>query len=187
MGILSVICPNCQSRLSLQDMPGIQDKKLTCPVCKYKAKVSVFQMGQAGKGGLGASDEATQLPASFGKQANFDFGQIKVVQTGETFELHMGHQVIGRSAQSSTADIQIGGEHYKDEYMSRQHVQIDVVKTQSGIEHHLIEIGSKNIVLLNGKKIMRGDEIVLSFGDKLTLGKTEVVLEETDKESTRIV
>ena len=34
---------------------------------------------------------------------------------------------------------------------------------------------------------MRGDEIVLSFGDKLTLGKTEVVLEETDKESTRIV
>ena len=70
--------------------------------------------------------------------------------------------------------------------MSRRHVQIDVVKTPQGIEHHLVEIGSKNIIQLNGSDIKRGDELVLKFGDKLTLGKTEVILEESDEEATLV-
>lgn len=77
MGVLSVVCPNCRSRLSVQDVPGIQDKILACPICKYKAKVSLYQMGQAGKGGQGASDEATRLPGSFGQQVKTDTGQIE--------------------------------------------------------------------------------------------------------------
>lgn len=187
MGVISVVCPNCRSRLSIQDVPGIQDKILPCPICKYKAKVSVYQMGQAGKGGQGASDEATRLPGAFGQQIKTDTGQMRVIQTGQICELRMGSQVIGRLAQSGTADLQIGSDHYSDMYMSRRHVQIDVVKTPYGVEHHLVEIGSKNIIQLNGKDIMRGDEIILNFGDKLTLGKTDIILEETDEESTKIV
>ncbi len=186
MGVISVVCPNCRSRLSIQDMPGIQDKMLSCPICKYKAKVSVYQIGQAGKGGQGASDEDTQMPASCG-QIKTDTGQMRVIQTGQICELRMGSQVLGRLAQSGTADLQIGSDNYRDEYMSRRHVQVDVIKTAKGVEHHLVEIGSKNIIRLNGKEIMRGDEIVLNFGDKLTLGKTDIVLEETDDEATRIV
>lgn len=187
MGTISVVCPNCRSRLSIQDVPGIQDKMLACPICKYKAKVSLYQMGQAGKGGQGASDEATQLPGAFIQQIKTDTGQMRVIQTGQICELRLGSQVLGRLAQSGTADLQIGNDHYKDEYMSRRHVQVDVVKTTQGVEHHLVEIGSKNIIQLNGKDIQRGDEIILSFGDKLTLGKTDIILEETDEEATRIV
>ena len=40
MELLTVVCPNCRSRLSLQNEPGIQDKMLACPICKYKAKVA---------------------------------------------------------------------------------------------------------------------------------------------------
>ena len=72
-------------------------------------------------------------------------------------------------------------------YMSRRHVQIDVVKSARGYEHHLVEINSKNIVKLNGKPINRGDVLILKFGDVLTLGTTEVVLEAGDNESTRLV
>lgn len=187
MGVISVVCPNCRSRLSVQEVPDIQDKMLTCPICKYKAKVSVYQIGQAGKGGMGASDEATRLPGSLGHQIKTDTGQMRVLQTGQICELRMGSQVLGRLAQSGTADLQIGSDNYRDEYMSRRHVQIDVVKTALGVEHHLVEIGSKNIIQLNGKDIMRGDEIILNFGDKLTLGRTDVILEETDEEATRIV
>lgn len=187
MGVLSVVCPNCRSRLSVQDVPGIQDKILACPICKYKAKVSLYQMGQAGKGGQGASDEATRLPGSFGQQVKTDTGQMRVLQTGQICELRMGSQVLGRLAQSGTADLQIGSDTYKDEYMSRRHVQIDVVRTALGIEHHLVEIGSKNIIQLNGRDIMRGDEIVLNFGDKLTLGKTDIVLEETNDDATKVI
>lgn len=187
MGVLSVVCPNCRSRLSVQNVPGIQDKMLECPVCKYKAKVGLYQMGQAGKGGQGASDEATRLPGSFGQQMKSDTGQLRVVPTGQIIELRMGSQVLGRLAQSGTADVQIGSDHYRDAYMSRRHVRIDVLKTARGVEHHLVEIGSKNIIQLNGKDIGRGDEIILNFGDKLTLGKTDLVLEETNDEATRII
>ena len=80
MDVISVVCPNCRSRLSIQNVPGIQDKILPCPICKYKAKVSVYQIGQAGKGGQGASDEATRLPDSFGQQVKNDTGQMRVIQ-----------------------------------------------------------------------------------------------------------
>ena len=187
MELLTVVCPNCRSRLSVQNGPGIQDKILACPICKYKAKVSLFQMGQAGKGGQGSSEIDTELPASLRQQRKTDPGQMRVEQTGQIIELCVGSLVIGRLAKSGTADVQIGNDNYNDEYMSRRHVQIDVVKTMYGLEHHLVEIGSKNIIQLNGSDIKRGDELVLKFGDKLTLGKTEVILEATDNEATRIV
>ena len=187
MDVLYVVCPNCHSRLKINNEPGIQDKVLGCPICKYKAKVNVYQMGQAGKGGQGASDEATQLPGSFGQQVKTDTGQMRVAQTGQICELRMGSQVLGRLTQSGTADMQIGSDNYKDMYMSRRHVQIDVVKTVRGVEHHLVEIGSKNIIQLNGKDIQRGDEIILNFGDKLTLGKTDLILEETNEDATKVL
>ena len=188
MSAISVVCPNCRSRLSIQNEPGIQDKILGCPVCKYKAKVSLYMIGQAGKGGQGASDEATRLPSSLSQQIKTDTGQMRVIQTGQICELRMGSQILGRLATSGTADLQIGSDNYKDEYMSRRHVQIDVVRNSlGGVEHHLVEIGSKNIIQLNGKNILRGDELILNFGDKLTLGKTDVILEETDEDVTHIV
>lgn len=186
MKVITVVCPNCRSRLSVNDVPGIQDKMLTCPICKFKSKVSLFQIGAAGKGGHGADDDPTRLPTGFGQQVKRDPGQMRVIQTGQICELRVGSQVLGRLAQTGTADLQIGSDDYRDEYMSRKHVQIDVIPTPQGVEHHLVEIGSMNIIQLNGKDINRGDVIVLKFGDKLTLGKTDVVLEETDDDATRI-
>lgn len=186
MGLLTVVCPNCRSRLSIEGTPGIQDKMLTCPICKFKAKVSLYQIGQAGKGGQGADDCSTQMDPSQ-QMVNSDPGQMRVMQTGQICELRVGSQVLGRLAKTGTADMQIGSDKYNDEYMSRRHVQIDVVRTMYGLEHHLVEIGSKNIIQLNGKNIMRGDVIILKFGDRLTLGETEVILEATDNDATRIV
>ena len=187
MNVLKVVCPNCRSRLSLENVPGIQDKMLTCPVCKYKAKVNLFQLGRAAVGAQGASDDPTLPPPDFNQQVCLDPGQMKVTQTGQICELSEGTQVLGRLAKSGTADMQIGSDHYSDMYMSRRHVQIDVVKTAHGVEHRLVEIGSKNIIKLNGKDIQRGDVIVLHFGDRITLGNTELVFETTDQEATQIV
>lgn len=187
MGTISVVCPNCRSRLSIQDAPGIQDKILGCPVCKYKAKVGVYQMGQSAQQAQGSSSEPTRIPTGLPSQLKTDVGQMRVVQTGQICELRIGSQTLGRLAQSGTADVQIGSDNYKDEYMSRRHVQIDVVRTATGLEHHLVEIGSKNIIQLNGKDILRGDQIILNFGDRLTLGKTDILLEETDEDSTKLI
>ena len=97
--------------------------------------------------------------------------------------LKPGSNIIGRRAETGTADIKISN----DMYMSRRHVRIDVVKKLLGYEHHLVEINSKNIVKLNGKPINRGDILVIRFGDTLTLGKTDIILESRDDDSTRLV
>lgn len=183
---IQIVCPNCRSRLSVMNQPGLMDKMLACPICKFKAKVSVYQSGAAAQGGMGASNEDTQLPSDV-QQLKMDAGQLRIVQTGQIIELRKGEQTLGRLADTSKADVKIGSDRYSDPYMSRLHVNIEVVVTPAGIQHRLKEIGSKNIIQLNGQDIHRGDIIILHFGDKITLGKTDLVLEETDDEATRIV
>lgn len=71
--------------------------------------------------------------------------------------------------------------------MSRLSVKIDVIETSRGIEHRLVDVGSTNPIKVNGSKINPGDVIVLNFGDKLTLGRTDLILEEPNEEATRII
>ena len=177
-----LVCPNCRTRLAFPEVPGYQDKIVECPICHFKAKANVYQGAEVAKGGLGASDEVTHLPEEMMQQKN-DLGQLRVATTNQRCPLKMGTNVIGRIAQSGKADIQIT----EDPYMSRRHMQIDVVKTAHGIEHHLVEINSKNVILLNDVPIQRNDILNLMFGDKLTLGKTDVYLEETDEEATQVI
>ena len=181
MGKIFLVCPNCRTRLSFPEVPGYQDKIVECPNCHFKATVNVYLAGSSAKGGQGSDDDATQLPGNM-MQQKFDIGQIRVATTNQRCPLKMGTNVIGRIAQSGKADIQIT----QDPYMSRRHLQIDVIKTSQGMEHRLVEINSKNIIVLNDKPIQRNDILNLKFGDKLTLGTTDIYFEETDDEATQI-
>lgn len=180
MGKVFIVCPECRQQLSFNEVAGYQNMVVECPKCHFKAKASVYQSSMQGGGGFGSDDSPTQLvmpPAS-----SFDVGQIRVKSTNEIQWLNPGRNVIGRRAQTGNADIKISN----DMYMSRSHVQIDVVKKAGGYEHRLVEINSKNIVKLNGKPINRGDIIILKFGDVMTLGTTDIVLESNSDEATRL-
>lgn len=60
-----------------------------------------------------------------------------------------------------------------DIYMSRQHAIISVVSLPNGGMKATIKNGrNKNRTLVNGQPIADGDEIVLSSGDELLMGKT---------------
>ncbi|MDO4336054.1 MAG: FHA domain-containing protein [Bacteroidales bacterium] len=180
MGKIFIECPECHQKLSFNEVPGYQNMVIECPKCHFKANASVYQGGAQARGAQGADDMPTQLVVP--PNSTLDVGQIRVKSTNEVQWLKPGCNVIGRRAQTGTADIKIS----KDMYMSRSHVRIDVVKKGSGYEHHLVEINSKNIVKLNGKPINRGDVLVLKFGDVLTLGTTDIVLESDDDEATRL-
>lgn len=174
-----IVCPNCRTRLSFPKIPNYQNKIVECPNCHFKATANVYQSGNLAKGGQGGDEIATQLAGNM-MQQNFDIGQLRVTTTNQRCPLKMGTNVIGRIAETGKADIQIT----QDPYMSRRHMQIDVLKTAHGIEHHLVEINSKNIILLNDVPIQRNEILNLKFGDKLTLGITDIYLEETDNEAT---
>lgn len=175
-----IVCPECRQQLSFNEVPGYQNMVVECPKCHFKANASVYQSGSQARGAQGADDMATQLVIP--PKSTSDVGQIRVKSTNEVQWLNPGSNVIGRRAQTGTADIKIS----TDMYMSRRHVQIDVVKKGMGYEHHLVEINSKNIVKLNGKAINRGDVLILKFGDVLTLGTTDIILESNDDEATKL-
>lgn len=180
MGKIFIVCPECRQQLSFNEVPGYQNMVVECPRCHFKANASVYQSGAQARGAQGADDMPTQLiipPKSVS-----DIGQIRVAATGEIQFLKAGQNIIGRRAQTGTADIKIS----TDMYMSRRHVRIDVVNKGNGYEHRLVEINSKNIVKLNGKPINRGDILILKFGDTMTLGTTEIVLESNDDEATKL-
>lgn len=182
---ISIICPNCRAKLSFFGIPGWQEKLVECPQCKFKAKANVYQSGIAAQGGQGADDASTQLSGDFHSTQYSEIGVIKILSTGRCFQLKEGTNVLGRVAKSGTADLKIS----TDPYMSRRHLQIDVVKTAWGLEHRLVEIDSKNIIVLNGRPIQRGDILKLNFGDRMILGQTEVVFDRprpSDDEATQL-
>lgn len=180
MGKIFIVCPECHQQLSFNEVPGYQNMVVECPKCHFKANASVYQSGSQARGGHGADEMPTQLV--FAPRSSTDIGQIRVISTNEIQWLKQGNNVIGRRASTGTADIKISN----DMYMSRRHVQIDVIKKPMGYEHRLVEIGSTNIIELNHRPINRGDIIVLKFGDILTLGKTDIRLESNSDEATRM-
>lgn len=184
---ISIICPNCRAKLSFMEVPGWKEKLVECPHCHFKSQANVYQMGFAAPKPGSTDDAFTQLASGFcPSRQSAVIGVIKVEETGRTHQLQMGTNVIGRVATTGTADLKIS----TDPYMSRRHLQIDVVDGPTGIEHRLVEIESKNIIILNGKPIQRKDVLVLKFGDKMVLGKTTVSLEAPtpdDEENTKLM
>ncbi|MBD5360463.1 MAG: FHA domain-containing protein [Bacteroides sp.] len=180
MGKIFIVCPECHQQLSFNEVPGYQNMVVECPKCHFKANASVYQGGMQAQGAHGADEMPTQLVMPPRSAATI--GQIRVKSTNEIQYLKAGKNIIGRRAKTGTADIRIS----TDIYMSRQHVLIDVVEKGDGYEHRLVEINSKNIVKLNGKPVNRGDILLLKFGDTMTLGMTDIVLESNDDETTRL-
>ena len=66
MGKLKIICPNCRSLLSIEETPGIVDKMLSCPICRFRAKVSVYQQQVLGSGKHGGDDDEEPPQVHFG-------------------------------------------------------------------------------------------------------------------------
>lgn len=182
-----VVCPNCRARLSFEPFAGYETRMIECPHCHYKAVAADYTPGTNMKP-VSSSDDETQLPefppTSPGWQsANQDYGQLKIIQSGQICPLKPGINVIGRNASTSTADIKVTN----DPYMSRQHVRIDAIDVGLRIEHRLYEINSKNVIKVDGKPINRGDILILNFGTKLTMGLTDFIFEESSEEATKIV
>ena len=180
MGRIFVVCPECRRHLSFDEVPGYEKMVIECPRCKFKANVSVYQRGAQAQGGSGTDPSNTRLVTS--NELTFDPGRIRVKDTDESHCLKIGGNVIGRCSKNGDADIKITN----DMYMSRRHARIDVVRKETGFEHHLVEIGSSNPMKLNGKEVKRGDILMLHFGDVLTLGHTDIVFESSDEEATKL-
>lgn len=174
MGKIKITCPNCRSVLSIEETPGIGDKMLSCPICRFRAKVSVYQQQSIGNNRQASDDDEPT-------QVNFDSMDRTIGSLflgAKEYSLHKGPNTIGRKAQTGHAEVQLCDIHGEvDRYMSRQHAVITIKEGGSGLEHHLQPTNPKNPIKVNGQSLQNTDVVVLQWGDKLTFGHTELVFE----------
>ena len=176
---LKIKCPHCGAILAAKKLPGIESKIITCPVCNKPNKFTDFKpIHTAYKQQQTDEDDRTDII-----RPKVCIGRlIKPDHTGE-YPLQLGMNIVGRKAQTSTANVQIDT---TDLYMSRSHAAIEVRQSPNGsITHTLFNMHNKNNTYVNAQLIKEGDRIILNGGEVLKLANT-VLLFETNENYNRV-
>lgn len=131
---IKIKCPECASVLTIKYQPGIESKKLRCPVCKIQNPYTYFSEVKDIPP-LPGDDSNDTIVTSRQNAGSNQVGWLRNMSNGEIYRLREGRNVIGRRAMSSQADIQIPVMP-NDKNMSRMHMVISVTNIPGiGIRH----------------------------------------------------
>ncbi len=191
--VIKIGCPNCGAVLAVKNMPGIENKSVTCPICKktspftsYKLKTAAADEEEDHTRYAGESDSnGTASAPSAGTGENFTLGKLNVLGTSLSFQLLTGRNVIGRKAEGSRANMQIPCLNRR---MSREHLVVEVKKIQGAGFVHYVSLNKEQVnpTFIDGNPLEYGDKIVLKDGDIIKLPDTEIRFEIPDGEKTEI-
>jgi pSer/pThr/pTyr-binding forkhead associated (FHA) protein len=180
--IIQIKCPWCNAVLSVHDQAGIENKFVTCPICKHKSPFLQYERVVRTQ-----NDDCTKYPSALQQihQVNETIGRI-ISPNGATYQLKMGKNIIGRKASNSTADFQIDTDENRK--MSREHLIIDVKNIPSkGIVHYASLYKEKvNKTFIGSETLVYGDCIVLKDGDIIKLSDIAVKFEIPDESVTQL-
>ncbi len=134
----------------------------------------------AGYGRGGQADRKTEV--NFG--ANWTLGKLTVAETGQSYQLRPGRNVVGRKAQSSSADFQIAV--MENKRVSREHLVIEVKKVPGkGFVHYVSLFKEQcNTTLIGRETLVYGDCLILNHGDRIQLPGVTVKFEIPNGEGT---
>lgn len=190
-------CPRCGAVLAVKAQQGIENKTVTCPVCKesspYKSYRSVNvrrsddETCYPGKENDGHNVYENKEETEIGGVQNFTLGCLRVPNLRNwTCRLNPGRNVIGRKASASSADIRIPIEEGRR--TSREHLIIDVKKVpRKGLVHYAsLYKPEVNETFINHERLEYGDCVILKDGDKIVLPDATVIFEIPDEERTTI-
>lgn len=196
MDEIQIKCPFDGAILTVKNMPGIEKKNVSCPVCKNKYPFTQFKIVTPASAGDADTDYSgfNEEKTSYGPQVksedtqlgdkNLIIGLLRIEGTGISYQLRPGRNIIGRKAEKSGADFRIDtGEKRK---MSREHIVIDVKKVPSkGFVHYLSLFKEKvNKTFLGSEELLYGDCMVLNHGDLIRLPDAVLRFEMPDDEGT---
>lgn len=150
-----VVCPFCGKTTPFVP-PKLGRLTLTCPRCKGRMYLLV-------------KNPTTQVDGAKyphrGKLQMASFAFFK-----KDFTLKMGINTIGRADKDLPSDIQI-----KDDYMSRQSAELEVkINERGGFLFYFRVRSATNPVLVNHVEVLPGSEVLLNYGDIITMGKTNL-------------
>lgn len=184
--VIKIKCPFDGAVLSVKNQPGIETKKVTCPICKHTYPFTEFRQVKPAADNSDpdtkytTGDEETDVKET----ANLTLGIVKVTGSNTMFPLHPGRNVIGRKAQKSGADFMI--DTGENRAMSREHIIIDVKKIPvKGYVHYISLYKEKvNKTFIGSEQLLYGDCIVLKDGDIIKLPDATLRFEIPDTEGT---
>lgn len=185
-------CPHCGALLAIMKFAGIENKMVTCPVCKEKAPYNQYremaapsQTERTHYPEEKTETDETEIDSQTVGGRNNVVGCLKWMQQ-PSFVAHLkpGRNVIGRKASASSATVQVPvvGERR----MSREHLVIDVKKVPGkGWVHGASLYKEKvNATFVNDEKLEFGDCIVLKHRDLLKLPDATFLFEIPDEDET---
>lgn len=169
---MKLSCPKCQKTIVIPEEKLPKDKEkamVKCPGCQ---QTLVFQVPRTTR--PPAVEEERTIIETSSRTSSAESAKLVNVATGEEFVLKTGCNIIGRKA-----DIVIRG----DPYISRKNCQIEVKKVGADVAFILVDDGSfndtgessANGTFHNGARLTKYDKILLSDGDNIRLGHTELV------------
>ena len=112
--------------------------------------------------------------------------RLRDLQTRKIYPLNAGTNRFGRK--STVNDIEQSIDN-GDNQISRQHFTVEVLfdSETRRYQYYLTDKQSANGTYLNNERIQKDSSILIHFGNKIRVGKTELVLENTDIDRTEIV
>ena len=164
---MKVKCSKCGNILLIADDKLPKNKKKAMVKCNKCNHSIVFTIPNAGE----IEGEKTEI----GDTDNIKIQNAKLVEikTGKEHVLKPGKNIIGRKA-----DISIEG----DRYISRLHCLAELKKQTWGLELTISDDGtetqkpSTNGTFYKDERLSKFDKIVLKNGDKIRIGRTELIV-----------
>lgn len=184
MQIKRIMCPKCKLVFDVENLKNEEVKKMPCPNCKAPLlikfgsqnpveahtfyappkKSNADNVATVLVGGNNAATQLTVQPAKI-SSAKLSFG-------GVDYPLKEGVNIVGRKCSTSKATVPI---ETADRYMSRQHCSITIKTLPDGTKKAILSnYQNKNQTSVDGQKIENGDEIRLTDGNSITMGRTTV-------------
>lgn len=196
--IIKIKCPFCGAILSVKNQPGIENKNVTCPVCKktylFKEYKRVVQNPSHKEDvdteypGAAKQEEKTVYPnnekPTVLPDTNYTLGKLKVEGMTTTFQLHLGRNVIGRKSVKSQSDFQIDTAEKRG--MSREHLLIEVKKVPGKGFVHYVSLYKERVnkTFVGDELLAYGDVLILHHGDVIKLPDATLKFEIPDDELT---
>lgn len=182
----------------MKNQPGIESKRVACPVCKNISYFKEFKKIDEPKEESGR--EAEEMQGDYGifhrkangtpvttldYSLNFRLGRLYVPSLDLIYQLKPGTNIIGRLASASSADFQIP---CATRHMSREHVVIEIQNVENkGFVHYISLYKEKvNPTFIGDNRLEYGDCVVLKDGDLITLADMEIEFYMPDVESQEI-
>lgn len=196
--IIQIKCPFCGAVLSVKNIPGIESKNVTCPICKQTNKFVNYKpvTRDTDEESKGNGKNVFNPKKSYGNEStdatqygpmNFTIGKLNLLGSDISYQLKPGKNEVGRKTKNSTVDFQIDtGESRR---MSRNHLVIDVVKENYKGYVHYISLSKENVnpTTVNGNPMCYGvDKVILNNGAIIKLPDAELRFIIPDEEATEL-